>query len=287
MIDDLTQDHMEQFIQQIFEENYEAMRAEEGRALGPHVIQSALLQVLLYWRKMRHVAERVTDTEVQLSLPNQISPNGRHFTIQGVVDIVRDNEQTVMYDIKTHDVDYVRTNRESYAQQLNVYAHIWQELRQQPLDGCAIIATDYPSTVRRALDSADPEHIAWAMQRWNPLVTLDFNTDRVHATIEFFGEVVDAIENGEFSPPEVETLRDRVQGNETFATRVCRNCDARYSCRAYRIYVAQDEPRQASHNFPFFYDTEEQENWRTASLDAATNGDDLLLDLFDANTREE
>jgi hypothetical protein len=66
---------------------------------------------LRYWQKLKHVAEKVTDTEVRLVLPHQQTPQNRRFNIEGVVDILRDEGRTIMYDIKTHDVDYVRENR--------------------------------------------------------------------------------------------------------------------------------------------------------------------------------
>jgi hypothetical protein len=78
---------------------------------------------------MKQVTENVTDTEVPLVLPNQKAPKGRHYNIEDVVDILRELGRTVMYDIKTQDAEYVRENRDLYEKQLNVYAHIWQELR--------------------------------------------------------------------------------------------------------------------------------------------------------------
>src|SRR5215203_1313146 len=135
---------MDKWIGETFEENYLSMRMDGGHALTPDVKQMALEQVKAYYRKLRDVAEHVTDTEVRLTLPGQQTVNGREYTIEGIVDIVRDNDRTVMYDIKTHEADYVRQNIELYENQLNVYAHIWQNLRQQDLDETAIIATAFP-----------------------------------------------------------------------------------------------------------------------------------------------
>ena len=58
----------------MFEQNYEELRLESGQAVAPDVKQTALNQVLLYWRKLRAIAEGVTDTEVHLSLPRQRHP---------------------------------------------------------------------------------------------------------------------------------------------------------------------------------------------------------------------
>src|SRR5690606_38139191 len=93
---------IEDFIRERFAENFEQLTLESGHTLTAEARETALQQVLLYWRKLREVALSVTDTEVRLSLPNRRSPQGREFTIEGVVDIVRADDQTIMYDIKTH-----------------------------------------------------------------------------------------------------------------------------------------------------------------------------------------
>lgn len=233
-----SEEQIEALIHEAFEDNYEMMRAEEGRPISPEARETALNHVLLYWRLMRDVAEAVTDTEVKLSLPNQVSPGKRTFTIQGVVDIVRDGERTMMYDIKTHDGGYVRGNRGLYADQLNVYAHIWHHLRGQPLDGCAVIATSYPDAVKRALAGGDAAEIEAALADWQPLVDIPFDLAQVEHTIDAFGAAVDDIETGQFGPPPPSRLAEVIENGETFATRVCIECDARYSCASYRRYAA-------------------------------------------------
>ena len=276
---------MEDFIRQIFEENYEQLRMDSGMAIAPDVKETALNQVLLYWRYLREVAENVTDTEVRLSLPLCSTPGGRGFTIEGVVDILRDNDRTVMYDIKTHDAEYVRANLEMYEQQLNVYAHIWQRLRQQDLDEMAIIATDYPDSIKDALLSGDPGHMEYALQQWHPVVDIDFDAERVDDTIREFGEAVDAIEENEFAARSLADLMDALPGtvNVRFATRVCRNCDARFSCSSYRQYalqgrtgIAEQKMRQYYGDFP---SDPEQESWRTAGLDASPDTRSLSADF--------
>jgi PD-(D/E)XK nuclease superfamily protein len=226
-----------------FEENLERLMYEGGQPLAQDAKEAALNQVKLYWRRMREVATRVTDTEVKLNLPRQRSPGGRLFGIEGVVDIVREEEQTVMYDIKSHDLEYVRANTELYQQQLNVYAHIWHELQQQDLDYTAIIATAYPTEVAEALKSRDEAVLEYALEGWDPLVRIEYDLAQVEATIERFGAVVDGIEEGVFSPPPVETLAAVMTGSRSiFARRICRLCDVRYSCSSYRVY-AQNQGR--------------------------------------------
>lgn len=278
---------IEEFIREVFEQNYELLRLETGMAIAPDIKQTALNQVLLYWRVLRDVAENVTDTEVRLSLPQQKTPHKRNYNIEGVVDIVRDSDQTIMYDIKTHDADYVRANIDLYEQQLNIYAYIWQELRQQPLDQTAVIATNYPEEVQVALESGNNEQLAWALSRWDPVVPIEFSMQRVLETIHEFGEVVDAIEENVFAPPPVETLQGALpgSGNVKFATRVCRNCDARFSCDSYRRYARQGRGQVEQRDFKQYYRDltagEEDESWRTASLDAAYSTEDLRRDFVE------
>lgn len=236
IIDD--DDAIIQFIRDRFEENLAVLQLEGGHALAPEVKESARNQVLLYWRKLRDVAERITDTEVKLSLPGQYTPQGREFCIEGVVDIIRDNDRTVMYDVKTHDADVIEADKGSYEAQLNVYAHIWQNLRGQQLDATAIICTAYPLTMREALRENDDERMEFELARWNPLIDIPFSEDHVQQTITEFGKVVDQIEGRDFAPPALERLKGRLPGmNTVFAVHVCRNCDARFSCAAYRDYA--------------------------------------------------
>ena len=56
--------------------------------------------------------------------------------------------------------------------------------------------------------------------------------------INNFGEVVEHIENSDFAAPDVNTLLKVPDGmKKPFAVNVCRNCDARYSCKSYAEYM--------------------------------------------------
>ena len=285
MKDTTVGDEIAEFIRENFETNYEELRAASAHSIAPDVKAAALNQVLLYWRMMRDVALNVSDTEVRLSLPAQATPQGRIYSIDGIVDILRDNARTVMYDIKTHDADYVRANLEIYAEQLNVYAHIWQTLRHQNLDAMAIIATHFPESVGNALSDGNEQELEYALQGWQPLVQIDFHPDSVAGTIEEFGRVVDDIEERRFRPPPVERLKEVLQGtrNVRFATQVCRNCDVRFSCSSYRDY-AWNGARQLADRAIGFYGEEsvgdaEQEAWRAENLLAAQTAADLRADF--------
>ncbi|MXV20015.1 PD-(D/E)XK nuclease family protein [Deinococcus xianganensis] len=286
-----TQD-MEAFIRDSFELNYERIRLETGRAVTPNIREAALEQVILYYRRMREVAENVTDTEVKLTLPEQRTPQGRRFTLEGVVDIVREGDHTVMYDVKTHlDADSAHGQLGQYVQQLNLYAHIWQGLRGQPLDETAIIATRPTRELRQALRDGTPATVTSALERWQPCITIPLNAVAVEHTVERFGEIVDQIEGREFRPPPVERLRAPIRpgAKQPFGTAVCANCDVRFTCNSYRQFrlqttpgVAPDRVMQAA--LDEYASSTEQGQWVDANMGTLGRNnlpDETDLDLGD------
>lgn len=243
-------------IEAMFEQNYHLLRLEGGHALAGGAYRRALQQALLYWRRLRELALEVTETEVKLSLPGQRSPKGRPFVVEGVVDIVRRGEEVELHDIKTRSADEVRAEIDLYREQLNVYAYIWTELYRERLDRAAIVATGLPEDVAQAIRSGDDQLVAEAIEGWDPVVELPLEPEDVRETLHEFGCCVDSIEDGEFDPPSPERLaepltglrrRKRRNGEDTaptFAHVHCRNCDARFSCDAYRTYLERHGRRR-------------------------------------------
>lgn len=273
MLDEST---VKEKIREFFEQNYAAMQLETGYGLAEDVRQEALQQVLMYFTKLRDVAEKVTETEVKLTLPDQRTPARRRFTIEGVVDIVTENDETWMYDIKTHDPDYVRAYKQFYEKQLNVYAHIWQSIRGNDLDHTAIISTAFPKPLKEALDQKDVSKIMYWVQQWQPVIEMPFDPGSVQETIQDFGRIVDDIEDRRFEPPPLETLKKDLEGTrQRFAVRVCRNCDVRFSCASYREYAVTTNSRVQGNYKKYFYEppvpAEEQQAWLSGNLDATTN----------------
>jgi hypothetical protein len=268
-------------IKEYFEDNYELMRLEGGHAVTEDIKNLALTQVLYYYTKLRDVATKVTDTEVKLTLPDQKTPKGRTFTIEGIVDIVRDDNETWMYDIKTHDTAYIESNKELYEKQLNVYAHIWQQLRGQALDKTAIISTAYPEGLKQAHLLNDQFRIQYELSKWNPLIELDFDQEKVKEVVDHFAEIVDCIEEKKFKPASVDTLRSTMEGtNALFGTRVCRNCDVRFSCASYREYATskgKGERGSFRKYFDDFGSDTDKEEWVNANL-GVKSPDDINLD---------
>jgi hypothetical protein len=186
-----------------------------------------------------------------------------------------------MYDIKTHDAEYVRAHPEEYGEQLNVYAHIWHHLRAQQLDETAIIATDYPITIREAMANRDAAALEKAIVAWDPLIKLPFKPENVQAMIEKFGKIVDKIEENIFAPAPLEKLKEKLatHGNSLFATSICRYCDARFSCSSYRQYITTGKGRIIEPYFKDYYGDlgpeAERDDWTTNTLDNAPEVDTL------------
>lgn len=263
-------DFIEDFIEERFEENFERLRFESGHGISPEVKEQAKLQVLMYWKRLKEIAGSITDTEVRLTLPGRKTPEGREFTIEGIVDIVREKGRTVMYDLKTHDPKYIKKNLGEYQRQLNVYAYIWQTLREQDLSEMAIIATQLPEEVTAAWKNRDrnPAGLDRELAQWDPIIGIGFNRNDVESTISEFADTIDAIEGGRFSPPSPRRLNEKIHTNETFARRVCSNCDVRFSCGAYREHVTGSQSRDLR-KFREIYEEQASEGERDGRLDAA------------------
>ncbi len=266
----MTDQEIEIRLREYFEENYELLRLEGGHALTEEGRQNAFNQILYYWKKLNHIAKKVTDTEVKLTLPEQVTPKGRKFSIEGVVDIVREDEETWMYDIKSHDPDYVKTHIELYEKQLNVYSYIWQNLRKNHLDHTAVIATSLPLSLRAAIQLGNETQIEYELNKWEPIIDIPYKEEHIKETIKDFACVVDNIEDSEFSPPPLTTLQEKIEGtNIRFATRICRNCDARFSCSAFREYVQSLGAKTYSQFKKYFEDLGDDidtEEWKNANL---------------------
>jgi len=261
----MTDNEIEDELQTMFETNYESLKLQGGHSLTPEVREAAWNQVLYYYKKLRkQIAEKVTKTEVKLTLPEQETPIGRRFTIEGVVDIVTENDETWMYDLKTHEAGYIKKNKEMYEQQLNVYAYIWEQLRNNKLDHTAIISTVLPSGLRNALRNRPliQEKIKVETDKWDPVIPLDFNHKKIKETIHEFGTVVDNIQGREFKPAPPEKLDSADDGSIKFVSRYCINCDGRFSCSSYRKYVTKITGRSQA-DFKRYYSAYDDETAQT------------------------
>jgi hypothetical protein len=230
-------------IRELFEENYEFLKVEGGHVITDFVKEQAFNQVLWYWKRNRAIAEKVTQTEVRLVLPEQRTPvKGIRYSLEGVVDIVREGEETWMYDLKTPERAAIEANIDSYRAQMNVYAHIWKGLRGNKLDDCALISTAIPQGLRIAIRAGSGEAMARELAAWDPVIPLGYSEDEVEAMIEDFGSVVEAIEDDRFRAPPPSRLKEKAEGERNiFAWKVCRNCDVRFSCPSFRSHIRETD----------------------------------------------
>ncbi len=266
----------------MFEENFQRLKVENGHSLSEDVKEAAKQQVMMYWRKLKSIAMSVTDTEVPLNLPNLSTKKKRKYGIEGVVDIVRESDKVTMYDIKTHDADFVRSNLEMYQPQLNVYAYIWEHLRKERVLETAVIATQLPKSLIEVVLSQNPLKINEESSRWNPVIRIERKEEDLNKTISTFSDVVDLIEDHKFRSPPKERLGKRDNKKNTFATDVCRNCDARFSCKSYREYARENKGQNWA-KFSDFYDFEpddlEQEERVESYYKLENSFDDMMYDL--------
>lgn len=222
-----------------FEENYQYLKGLAGGHLVTESVKDAAFQQVLYYlRRNRELIGRITHSEVKLNLPERRTPESHYrYSIEGVVDIVGEGDGTWMYDIKTTDRQSVLDNIALYRGQLNVYAYIWTKLHGHGLEKIALVATALPMDLKEAIKTNDPERIERVMKQWDPVIPLGYSEDEIEQFIDEFGAVVEDIEEGRFKAPEVDRLRARQGRHDSiYAVEVCRNCDARYSCSAYRAY---------------------------------------------------
>lgn len=277
----MTDAEIEEELKKMFAINYESLKLQGGHSLTPEVREAAWHQVLFYFKKLRkQVAEKITNTEVKLTLPEQETPAKRRFTIEGVVDIVVENDETWMYDLKSHEAGTIEKNKKTYEQQLNVYAYIWEHLHGNKLDHTAVISTVLPYGLRNALRERPhiPERIKSEMDKWNPVIPMDFNREAIENTIRDFGTAVDNIQSRNFKPVPPETLDTTTDGKVKFVTRYCINCDGRFSCSSYRKYVTKIAGRSQA-DFKRYYSTYDDETAQTdfilANLDMSVINIDL------------
>lgn len=249
----LTDEEIEEKLREFFEENFHFLSESSGHTINAFMKEKAFQQVLYYWKKNRDLIDKITRSEVKLSLPEQSTPNDKYpYTIEGIVDIVQEKGETWLYDLKTHDVDRILANKDLYKEQLYVYAYIWKNLQEHDLDNTAVISTPLPKKLQQAIRYGKIDSIEREVKEWNPIIPIGYSEDEVAEMIENFGNIVEKIENREFSAPAVETLLNKPDGmKNAFAVHICRNCDLRYSCHSYEEYLIHSKGATKNKMFEF------------------------------------
>jgi hypothetical protein len=254
----LNRQEIEEFIHEAFEENYNHLRQDGGHSMSDHILKLAKRQVYLYLNTLYETALNVKETEIPLTLPAQTSPKNRKYNIFGVVDLIEENGETHMYDLKTHDVDYVLQHRDDYKGQLHVYAYIWEKLYERKVDKAAIIAIGENEQLRQERLLWDGPEEDFRPTKWNPIVTFDLERENIDVEINRFGHIVDCIEDRKFHPRLLDVKHPSTNDE---VKRFCSNCDIRFSCPSYSQYIMNSKTRnkQLRNLFSYFENSLEDE----------------------------
>lgn len=260
---------IEDFIHECFNDNYTSLSSETGKSLSLKQQEAAIQQIIYYLYRMWNIAENVTETEVKLILPGQRTRKNRKYNLLGVVDLVSDDSGTKMYDLKTLEKDVILEDKDKFRKQLSIYTHIWKGIKDQKLDGSAIIATSVPVEIKKIVKQfieepeAKFEEFHSAIEKIDPIITVDVDEAQIQDFLTEFGDIIDKIEERVFEPANVIKLRTKQPGtNSDFGSLVCRNCDARYSCDSYREYIGSARGKVRT-LFGQYWDDEEEtaESW--------------------------
>lgn len=229
-------------VKELFQANLDQLTRSAGHSLTLEAQEQAFMQTILYNHKLHELAEAVTETEVELLLPDQFTPNGIFYTLMGIIDVVIDEDGAKLYDFKTMDAHSIKEKMLVFKHQIQMYIHNWQELRGDiPIVEAAIIATNPPKELKgMTMETTDLPCNQTLIEQWDPKIPIDLDEQpTIEETILFIGKIIDQIENDEFAPQPLERLLEKYtpSSKQTFATRVCTNCDARHSCESFQTYT--------------------------------------------------
>ena len=187
----------EEQISHWFNANYTHLSRQERLHLSSGGQKAALDHILKYARRERGTWDRLSETEVKVSLAKEA------YLLKGHVDLVRGEDDTVeIIDFKSEKKPDLVSDRERidrYRRQLEVYAHIIEGRTGQKISRMHLYYTGEDDS--------------------NPYVSFDKDTRSIDQTMEAFDGIVARIENKDF---EIATRPDGL----------CRNCDMKAYCDA-------------------------------------------------------
>ena len=180
-----------------FHANYTHLSRQERLYLSSGGQQAALDHVLNYAHRERGTWDRLSETEVEVSLVKD------RYLLKGHVDLIRGEADTVeIVDFKSEKKPDIFSEREKvdrYRRQLEVYAHI--------IEG-------------RTGHKISKLHLYYTGEdNGNPYITFDKDARSIDQTMAAFDGIVERIENRDF---EITSRPDRL----------CRNCDMKAYCDA-------------------------------------------------------
>ena len=180
-----------------FHANYTHLSRQERLYLSSGGQQAALDHVLNYAHHERRTWDRLSETEVEVSLVKD------SYLLKGHVDLIRGEADTVeIVDFKSEKKPDLVSEREKvdrYRRQLEVYAHIIEGRTGQKISKMHLYYTGEDDS--------------------NPYISFDKDARSIDQTMEAFDGIVERIENRDF---EITSRPDRL----------CRNCDMKAYCDA-------------------------------------------------------
>lgn len=192
-------------IREIFDRTFRFLVASDVRPIGDKARDSALAQVLYYFRQNRDEMRRVIQTEVDVSLEKD------GYILAGKVDLLLGGDGKLeLLDFKTSPRP--KDSPEliaAYERQLCTYAHILERRHGKHVDRLLLYWTSEP-------------------RKQDALMVLPYDPKRVEDAGRHFDETVRRIQAREFAvttPPEAA---------------ICKECDLRMLCRSEGIITGLD-----------------------------------------------
>lgn len=175
--------------------NYQYLSKRERVYLAPQTQEAALKQVKSYVERYNGDWSHIQEAEVDVSLVKD------KYILKGTIDLVKGDGDTVeIVDFKSEKKPDLVKEQDAlyrYKRQLEVYAHLVEE------------RTDYKVSKMHLYYTGEKDS--------NPYVTFDKDTSEINQTIKSFDNIVDRIENHDY------TIKQR-------PTKHCGNCDMRFYC---------------------------------------------------------
>ena len=189
----ITDDQIENW----FDANYVHLSQQERLYLNPGAQNAALDHILRYAHRERETWDKLSETEVEVSVVKDA------YILKGHVDLIRGADNTLeIVDFKSEqkpDLERDRERIDRYRRQLEVYAHIIEGRTGHKISKMHLYYTGSDNT--------------------NPYVSFDRDAHSINQTMEAFDGIVGRMKNKDF---EIAARPDKI----------CANCDFKPYCDA-------------------------------------------------------
>ena len=225
----------EEKLREFFEANYEYLKETSGHSINEMMRERAFEQVLMYWKKHKDIMLDGDVTSVNFSLSNQKTPNqGIPFSVEGMLNVLEKDGRKSLFEVTTNSREEIEGSIDDYKDELNLFAYELEKTQGQKIDETFVLSTSVPKDVKYALKTKDIPQLKEALEKWNPVVSVQHDALAQENALRKVGEVVEKINACQFDPPPPSALNKKFQDGKPFYTHVCQNCDLRKSCESFR-----------------------------------------------------